>query len=107
MPELWGADHVFRLMGPFSISLKANSMASRYFPSSTICRTCGNISATLGASKGLFYGMSRLSWWKRICSEYGSPVNSIFIAPLPEVRPSLSVRRARYCKSPAAAQSSA
>ena len=45
-----GVRIVFRLMGPSSIFWKANSTASRYFPSSTICRTCGNMSATLGAS---------------------------------------------------------
>ena len=86
-----GCGPVFCLMGPLFISLNASSIASWYFPSNTICRTCGNTSAALGASKGLFHGTRRLSWWKRICSEYGSHVASIFMCPLPEVSPSLTV----------------
>jgi hypothetical protein len=42
---------------PFVVSEFA---ASWYFPSSSICRTCGKIPAMLGASKGLC-GMNRLS----------------------------------------------
>src|ERR1035441_9225689 len=56
-----GCGPVFCLMGPLFISLNASSIASWYFPSNTICRTCGNTTAALGASKGLFHGISRLA----------------------------------------------